>query len=228
MKSFFRTVLDYDPEQEHLVASITRIAKASGKARILDVGCGYGRNLRRLIDAGFDAIGVEVNEEIVAANRTNGLPCMSVAEFNSATSTFDILVLSHVVEHFAPNDLLPFIDGYLDRLAPGGHLVIATPLVSPYFYVDFDHVKPYLPQGILSVFGVGQSQVQYYSRNKLALEDVWFRKSYPRFTLVRSKYVKTPFTKVLSALEVGSAAVAWLSRGTIGQVDGWVGVFKKV
>jgi predicted SAM-dependent methyltransferase len=60
--------------------------------------------------------------------------------------------MSHVIEHFSPKDLIPFLDDYLDRLKVGGRLVIAIPLLTPYFYDDFDHVKPYHPMGILMVF----------------------------------------------------------------------------
>ena len=56
------------------------------------------------------------------------------------------------------------MDGYLDRLKVGGHLVIATPLMSNNFYDDFDHVRPYQSLGILMVFGGGAAQVQYYAR----------------------------------------------------------------
>ena len=55
--------------------------------------------------------------------------------------------MSHVIEHFAPSDLLVFMDGYIDLLRPGGHLIIATPLMSPYFYDDFDHIKPLSTSG---------------------------------------------------------------------------------
>jgi len=61
--------------------------------------------------------------------------------------------MSHIIEHFAPHDLLPFIDSYLHRLQPGGRLIICTPLLTKNFYNDFDHVKPYQPVGIGMVFG---------------------------------------------------------------------------
>jgi len=228
MGSLVRRIFGYDPEQDQLMKVLARIRRDLPKARILDIGCGYGRNLSRLVAGGFDATGVEVNEEIVRTNQSRGLPCVSVREFQDNKATYDVLILSHVIEHFVPGDLLPFLDGYLDRLNPDGKLVILTPCMSPYFYADFDHVKPYLPSGLLMVFGVGQSQVQYYSRNKLELEDVWFRKSFPRFTLVRSRYVRTPFTLLLRVFELASATGFWLLRGRLGRVDGWLGVFKKV
>src|SRR5437588_11052930 len=119
---------------------------ASGK-RVLDVGCGYGRLLALVKAAGFEVTGVEINAEIVAANRKAGLSCISADEFKTSNDRYDVMLMAHVIEHFAPADLLHFMDIYLDRLKPGGRLVIATPLMSDYFYDDFDHIRPYQPAG---------------------------------------------------------------------------------
>lgn len=125
--------------------------------------------------------------------------------------------------------LKEFMDDYLDRLKVGGHLIIATPLMSDYFYDDFDHVKPYQPTGILMVFGGNNAQVQYYARNKLELKDVWFRKSFFRFSHVRSKYIRSAIAgRLLQVFHLCSATLSYLSRGRFGKTDGWIGVFEKV
>src|SRR6266513_3193273 len=133
---------------------------ASGR-RVLDVGCGYGRLLALLQAAGLEPTGVDLNPEIVAANRKAGLSCISTDEFESSNDRYDVMLMAHVIEHFDPAGLLRFMDRYLDRLIPGGRLVIATPLMSDYFYDDFDHIRPYQPSGIQMVFGEGTPQVQY-------------------------------------------------------------------
>src|SRR5690349_793215 len=120
---------------------------------VLDVGCGYGRYLRLLSERGVDAVGVDVNESIVQANRRDGLQCMTPEEFFRSAVKPRVILMSHVIEHFPPRDLVAFVDKWLDRLEPGGELVIATPLESPHFYDDFDHVKPYHPEGLMMVFG---------------------------------------------------------------------------
>ena len=141
---------------------------------------------------------------------------------------FDIIIMSHVIEHFTPNDLIEFMDGYLDLLRPGGHLIIATPLFSPYFYDDFDHIKPYQPVGILHMFGSGGAQVQYHSRHEMALFDLWFRRGYFRASYRRSKYIKTIFSRPVILLEFISAFVSFIFMGRFGRVDGWMGLFRKV
>jgi hypothetical protein len=140
---------------------------------------------------------------------------------------FDLILMSHVIEHFSPSDLKDFIDGYLDFLVPNGYLVIATPLMSDYFYDDFDHVKPYQPTGILQVFGNDKAQIQYYAKNKLELRDLWFRKGQYRLSFFSANYIKSRKTRLLQAFTFASAFLFLISFGLIGKKDGWVGVFQK-
>jgi len=227
LKKLYLSVVNSDGESEKLLKLMKKYAQRG--SRILDVGCGYGRNLDLLLNAGYgNATGVEINAEIVERNKSCGRACVTVDEFNRTADKFDIILMSHVVEHFAPADLKNFIDGYLDRLVPRGYLVVATPLMSDYFYDDFDHIKPYHPSGILMVFGGGGAQVQYYSRNKLKLVDLWFRKSHYHMSFFRSNYVMTPATRLIQFATFISAFAFLLSNRLLGKKDGWVGMFQKV
>ncbi len=226
LRALHRRSLDQGGEGPMLVDAIRAGCHGAG-ARVLDVGCGYGRNLRALRAAGIAATGVEINPAIVAANRRDGLDCVGVDEFDSAEGMFEVILMAHIIEHFAPSDLLKFIDHYLDRLAVGGRLVIATPLMSKYFYDDFDHVKPYQPAGLMMVFGAGSAQVQYYARNRLKLVDLRFRRAPLRISYARSRYVRTPVRFALMAADLACGAAFFLTAGIIGRTDGWIGVFEK-
>jgi SAM-dependent methyltransferase len=229
LKRIYRAVVTFDSEVRTIVAMVRRGCAAAKRAcRVLDVGCGYGRNLRVLQASGFSAVGVDANPEIVAANRKDGLECLTAQELAESERRFDVILMSHVIEHLAPHELVPFMDGYLDRLDTGGRLVIATPLLTAYFYDDFDHVKPYHPMGILMVFGADRAQVQYYARNRLALEDVWIRRSPIRLGHARSRYMLSWQTRARQAAELISALAFRGSFGIIGQSDGWVGLFQKL
>ena len=229
IRSLYLYCLNADPESRKLADLIGKYVRPN--ARILDVGCGYGRNIDFLTQNGFaDVTGIDINPEIVEANQKRGLKCIGVDALKGGglESRFDVVLMSHVIEHFAPADLKDFIDSYLEYLVPDGYLVIATPLMSDYFYDDFDHVKPYQPLGLLQVFGNDKAQIQYYAKNKLALRDVWFRKGYWRFRFFRSNYLRTPATKFLQAITFLSAFLFVISRGVIGRKDGWIGVFQKL
>lgn len=226
LQAFAAWATSCDGESAKMLAMMRQHCGAD--ARILDVGCGYGRNLRALRDAGFFRVtGVEKNPQIVESVLKDGYACFGLDEFAKSSESYDVILMSHVVEHFSPDALLAFIDSYLDRLVPGGKLVIATPLLGDCFYDDFDHIKPYLPTGILNVFGQSAAQVQFYSRNRLELCDLWFRRGFHKFVNYRAAYLKTPMTLPLRMFNLLSAFVFRLSFGWIGKVDGWVGVFKK-
>jgi SAM-dependent methyltransferase len=230
LNALYRAVLNDDPETRQLIRFLHRYCGGPGDGlRILDVGCGYGRNLRSMIDAGFRPLGVDINPGIVAANRANGLDCVVAGDLAADAEPFDVLLMSHVIEHFAPGELKEFIDSHLDRLRVGGHLIIATPMMTRHFYDDFDHVKPYHAEGIGMVFGDEQNaQTQYYSRNKLALRDIWFRTGYYKLRFTRLRYSPSPLAvRTLQLLDF-SSALAWrLSFRKIGFLSGWVGVFER-
>src|SRR5690348_295874 len=184
LKSLHEKILALDGETNVMTDYIARAVLASGP-QILDVGCGYGRLLEQMEKRGLTATGVDVNPEIVAANISKGLRCVTHEEFTKSKDTYDVMVMSHVIEHFPPAQLVTFMDSYLDRLKIDGQLIIATPLLSDFFYDDFDHIRPYQPTGLLLVFGGNRAQMQYYARNQLKLRDLWFRKSPFRVNFAR-------------------------------------------
>jgi SAM-dependent methyltransferase len=228
-KQVYRAVVTNDQEARTIQHFIrTAYPEEAKKYRVLDVGCGYGRHLRELTGCGFDATGVDTNPDLVRANREAGLRCLFADEFTQTEDTYDVVLMSHVIEHFSPKELVPFLNGYLDRLKVGGRLIIATPLLTRFFYDDFDHVKPYHPMGILMVFGDKRAQVQYYGKHTLRLEDVWIRRGHWRFAHRRARYMNSVATRLIQVAEFGSALAFRLSGGLVGQADGWVGMFQKV
>lgn len=230
MRAFWRGLylgsLNLDGETRHLLSLLKSLQSESAR-HVLDVGCGYGRLLAPIHRAGMDVTGVDVNPQIVAVNRGNGLHCLTADEFRESADLYDIVVMAHIIEHFHPDELLVFMDSYLDHLKPGGRLIIATPLMSDYFYDDFDHVKPYQPTGILMVFGEDAAQVRYYARNRLVLRDIWYRRSPLRLSHSRLRYVRTPWRYALIAADFLCALAYLLSARVIGKTNGWVGVFEK-
>jgi len=99
--------------------------------RILDVGCGAGDNAALLVDRGWRVTGVTIDprereaalpfcDDIHLGNLEDGLP-------NSVTGTFDVVLMSHVLEHLAqPAQLLADVRR---RLAVNGVIAVALPNV---------------------------------------------------------------------------------------------------
>ena len=103
-----------------------------GQNRLLDVGCGSGDLLARYRDLGWTTRGVEINPRGCATARERGLEVhqgtIHDAPFSSAS--FDMLVLSHVIEHVA--DPHGFLTACAKFLAPGGVLLLSTPNLRGY------------------------------------------------------------------------------------------------
>ncbi len=229
LKHMYRATTTLDDEAKKVTDFIRQGCNGlPGGGKVLDIGCGYGRYLRTLNRLGVDATGVDVNPEIVLANRAAGLQCLTLEELEKSTVRYDVLCMSHIIEHFSPRPLLDFMDHHLDRLTPCGHLVLATPLQSTAFYDDFDHVRPYHPQGLMMVFGEGVAQVQYYARNRLRLVDVWFRRGPFRVQHSRAILTRAPSRFVTLLVNLSLALAFRATFGLVGRVDGWVGLFQKV
>ena len=229
IKNFIRELQVYRDEEKKI---LDFVAHASGSRKnsadlILDVGCGFGRNLKLLKDAGFNVLGVEVNPVTVAANRAAGLPCCTPDELDRELQKrgqkVSGLLFSHVIEHFAPEPLLAFMNAYLEKLATGGWVVIATPLMSKTFFDDFDHVRPYPPESLELVFCGGDSkQMQYGSKHRLVLQDLWFRKVPWRWKFVASHYTKRGL-RLAAWVNLLCVLIFRLSGSRLGRKDAWVG-----
>jgi len=105
---------------------IMRIPASQG-GHVLDVGCGSGAFLKRMRNAGWQTTGVEPDPR--AALRVRELlgaqVFSSIEELEAHGGRFDLITLSHVIEHVP--DPLDTLRRLALLLAPNGRLVITTP-----------------------------------------------------------------------------------------------------
>lgn len=216
----------YD-ETAHLLRFLAGLGLTPAQV-VLDVGCGFGEKLQLLRDHGYNVVGVDVNQEAIRANLAAGFRCVLPEEFDACEARYDVILMSHIIEHFAPAGLLHFMDHYLDRLKLGGHLIILSPLLWDRFYDDFDHVKPYPPNAIMEVFCVDRPQAQFQGRNRLQMLDVAVRRcafSLPSWSFLGTNRMRGVIKRFIHYC---SRALYRISGGAIGCTNGWVGLFKKV
>lgn len=131
-------------------------------ARILEIGCGYGKNLYALKQLGYANVqGIDMSEEqIVYAREVLALTEVEQADaftwLQRSTEQFDCILLIDVLEHLS-RDGLGTMAGLLNqKLAPGGRLIIQVPNdLAPFNPIrcgDLTHLRAYTPLSVRQFF----------------------------------------------------------------------------
>jgi 2-polyprenyl-3-methyl-5-hydroxy-6-metoxy-1,4-benzoquinol methylase len=109
--------------------------------RVLDIGCGIGRNL---LNCEPGSVGVDHNEHSVETCRTRGLvaytPDGLAAAADCGPGSFDSLLCAHVLEHLDEGTGGSLLEQYLPLVKPGGAVVLITPQEAGY-RTDATHVR---------------------------------------------------------------------------------------
>lgn len=98
-------------------------------ARVLDLGCGYGRVAGAFIDAGFDYTGLDVSDVAIAQavqNEPRGQFRQADLLTWDPADTYDLVSVLFVLVHFVDDaDWARFLATALRSVKPGGRLLIA-------------------------------------------------------------------------------------------------------
>ncbi|TCK20876.1 class I SAM-dependent methyltransferase [Pseudonocardia endophytica] len=114
--------------EERYAFAFDRLAARTGTApgSVLDVGCGIGNFLAWSSARGAASVGVDVDATAVAGARERGLTAVLPDGLDGALDgPVDVLTMWDVIEHVA--DPTAFVADVVDRLRPGGHLLLETP-----------------------------------------------------------------------------------------------------
>ncbi len=132
------------------------VSMFSPGALVLDADCGQGPFVELLLEAGIEAYGVDIDEEMVKFCQNRGLPVEREDAlehlFSLPAESLNGVFCGHLVERLHENELLELLSLAHTRLRPGGVLVCETPNTrSPYvmshtYFRDPTHQLPRHPE----------------------------------------------------------------------------------
>lgn len=111
-------------------AGMRHLPKGNDRGRLLDIGFGNGVFLSRASFAGWDVVGVDSDQKAVDAASCSGLDVRlgSVESLDPSIEQFDVITLSHVIEHV--HHPLKVLQACNRLLRAGGFLWLETPNVA--------------------------------------------------------------------------------------------------
>lgn len=125
------------------------------KTPVLDLGCGRGEFLRILKDHKIDAIGLDINLDMVERSKNKSLKTVqgdALTYLQDADSqSYGAITGFHLVEHIPFNTLLRIFKAAHRDLTSGGFVIFETPnpenivVGSNTFYMDPSHLHPLPP-----------------------------------------------------------------------------------
>lgn len=100
------------------------LVRSSFEGRWLDVGFGAGALLATAAEFGYDAVGIDLREDVVARMRALGFDARCV-DLMHLEGSFDVISMADVLEHTPfPREILKKAH---ELLAPGGALFVSMP-----------------------------------------------------------------------------------------------------
>jgi O-antigen chain-terminating methyltransferase len=126
------------------------------KKPIVDIGCGRGELLKVLGENGFEAIGIDMNADMVRRAKTNGLDAIQTDALTylrqQNTGSIAAITGFHIVEHIPFESLMQIFEESYRVLAYEGFVLFETPnpksltVGANTFYLDPSHQRPIPPE----------------------------------------------------------------------------------
>jgi len=171
-----------------LVRSQHLLDEAAGllgrKGALLDVGAGRGEMLRAARESGWEATGIEPSPtfaDYAAAYAGCKVICRPIEEWHFGAGTFDVVILSAILEHlYNPDATMAAVSRVL---RPGGALYLEVPNERGLFYLTGDmyhrvrrtgwtiHLSPTFPP--YHVFGFSPRSLRMLLRKHQLEPSVW-------------------------------------------------------
>jgi SAM-dependent methyltransferase len=124
-EQYYQNNVTYISRVDPRLSAILDIVEGLSPSSVLDIGCGRGFLLDRLVDRGLSGlVGVDVFEEVEGAGWAYRAGDVTV-RLPASDASFDVVIAGEIIEHVPNPDLL--LREIRRVLVPGGALVISTP-----------------------------------------------------------------------------------------------------
>jgi SAM-dependent methyltransferase len=143
-----RNISTHDHEDYKLPFYLEKIIiNFSLTSRILDYGCGFGQTLNALKQRGFNNIcGADIDEKALEfSGKIHQIyDCREIGWDNELKNGFDLIIMSHVLEHFPKEEMVSRLAKIRQLLKDDGKIVIMVPNAQSntgayWAYEDFTH-----------------------------------------------------------------------------------------
>jgi SAM-dependent methyltransferase len=204
----YENVNPFQPEGSGPDPNIENLLPEDRHAKILDVGCGMGHFIQRLLSKGYTNVsGVEVSPEQAdfcreKVTKNVFLTADVVGFLSERPESLDCIVLLDVIEHLPRDLVIPTLSAIFNALKPGGSFVVKTgnlASLSGMFirYIDFTHESGFTENSLRQVLrAVGFKEIDV--RGNVARVYSW--RSYIRIVLQRSLHF---FLRVIYSIDRG-------------------------
>jgi SAM-dependent methyltransferase len=164
-----------DDLQFRAIRRAITLAGLSADTRILDVGCGTGRWLRRYQQFGFRATGVDATAAMLRLARERGTAAaLTVGEANRLPfrdATFDAVTDITVTQHIPQPLQVPALAEMIRVIRPGGCLILMELIQG-----EDKHIFPRTPQGwIEGVSSCGAKLIGWFGQEYLLIDRLFVR-----------------------------------------------------
>lgn len=151
-------------------ANFVRHLPADKSAKILEIGCGYGKNLHALKQLGYMNVrGIDLSEEQIKYARAElGITEVTLADvfdwLPDSTQRFDCILLIDVLEHLDLAALASLAKLLQDHLEAGASVIVQVPNdFAPFNSIrwgDLTHMRAFTPRSIKQFFSNAGLAVQ--------------------------------------------------------------------
>lgn len=200
-------------------------------ATFLDVGFGLGKYLDLAKETGYRTFGIEINESYIEKANQKGYSCYLLDDLLKLNQKFDVIMMSHIIEHLTTEQLISNFEIYLRLLKDDGQIIVASPVIGDRFYYDITHTRAYYPQSIWHVFGTNSEELSVdRTQQRVVLDDIYYLRDSFRTRETRSYYINDGTGLLYRLTRIWNyilASVYLLSGARIGKKASWVAFYKK-